>query len=290
MKIADELDRVRPCVGLTPLPLLAQRLRLQQSCPLWRALRIELIEWGAGRSITRMPPSPPTALSPQDARIDPLALVAMLDDAFSNALASLVPIEVGMSTLDLRMGFAHAGPPEGAVVAETHARMLDDHCATSDVLMRDQTGMVVATGTALFTVAGYPGGTLPDFSAIGHYDPSTSPSPYSTLIGLTQKDGEVALAGDSPHVVGWETSQALHGGVIGALLMEACRQRGQQGAPSQRLATLYIRYLRPGSATKALLSSTEIERQGRSASYVSARCFHEEGRTVATAHATFVAS
>lgn len=272
------------------MPLLANRLRLQQASPYWRALGIELMQWGGGHSVTRMAASPRIAISDSDQRIDPLALVGLLDDAFSNAIASVLPMDIGMSTLDLRVEFAHGAPPEGTVSAETHIALIGAQSASARVEARDDHGLL-ATGTALFTLGGYPGGSLPDFDLAGNYDATGVTGPFTRLIGLDGMPGEEGLTGDSPNVIGWEAGKALHGGVVGAVLMASCQGRADaagERAAGKHLGSLYIRYLRPGSAVLPLRSASQMDRQGRSASFVSARCFHEAGRDIAHAHAVFV--
>jgi acyl-coenzyme A thioesterase PaaI-like protein len=274
----------------TAMPLLADRLRLQQACPYWRALGIDLLEWGSGRALMRMPPSARIAASDGDARIDPLALVGLLDDAFSNAMATVLPISTGISTLDLRMELNSSAPPTGTVTVETNVNLIGDHMITARAWARDENGPV-ATGTSMFTLGGFPGGSLPDFDRIGKYDPASASGPFQTLIGLNISGEYVVLPGGNPNVIGWEGGPALHGGVIGATLMASCVTRAEVAgeiAAGKRLASLYIRYLRPGSALETLRTSSRIDRQGRSASFLSANCFHEEGKDVARAHAVFV--
>ncbi|MGE4323278.1 MAG: hotdog domain-containing protein [Sphingobium sp.] len=276
--------------SFTAMPLLADRLRLQQACPYWRVLGIDLLEWGRGRAVMRMAPSPRIAAGTDDARIDPLALVGMLDDSFSNAMATVLPLSIGISTLDLRMEFASAAPPTGAVTAETQVQLVGDTMITAHIMAHDEAGPI-ATGTSMFTLGGYPGGSLPDFGKIGLYDPVQATGPFRALIGLERAGDDAVLPGGNPNVIGWEGGPALHGGVIGAVLMESCLLRAAaegEIAAGKRLASLYLRYLRPGSALQTLRASSTVDRLGRSASFLSARCFHDDGRDVGHAHAIFV--
>lgn len=71
------------------MPLLASKLRLQQSCPFYRALEIELLQWGEGSAGTRLPASATAARCVDSRQINPLALMPMLDDEPGKWLASI---------------------------------------------------------------------------------------------------------------------------------------------------------------------------------------------------------
>lgn len=280
-----------PAVGKWPAPLRAERLRLIQASPLCRATGIEILEWGCGRAVTRMAASERVSQAPGDLHIDRLALVPLLDDAFSNAIASAVPLAVGMSTLDLTINFGGDEPPRGFVLADTRVVQLERSCATAISIARDETGRTVASGRALFSLDGFPGGKPPDFGRVGQYDPATASGPFRTLLGLSIEEDRVALPGGNPHIVGWETGNTLHGGATGSLLMAACQQvAATHGEDGKMLLSFAVRYLRPAVADLPLLTDGEVERRGRAASFVTANCFNGTGRDVARASATFVRS
>ena len=272
-------------------PLLASRLILQLASPFARSLGIELLEWGGGRAVTRMKASSRTARSTNDPRPHPYALVGIVDDAFSQALASVLPGDVGMSTLDLRIAFAAAHPVEGDVTTEIHAMMLDPHAGEAEVLVQDADGRIIASGSALFNMGGFPGGdSTPSFDRVGQFDPTPLAGPFTHMAGLEEEEGGIALREGNEALIGWESGAKLHGGAIGALLMAACEQRvAMDGDNGKRLASLAIRYMRPGEQQR-LHATARFERRGRGTSFVDAVAFHEAGRPVATAHATFVRS
>ena len=273
-----------------PRPLHTSRLFLQRAAPFARALGLELMEWGAGRALTRVTPSERIARALDDPRPHPLALIGIVDHSFSYAISGVVGEDVGMSTLDLRIGFAARGPGEGDVRIETRTVMLDDHTATGQSHVTDGRGETLAIATALFTLGSFTGGAAPADAQVGVYDPASRGGPFTHLIGLGGEPGALRLEAGNATVIGWESGQTLHGGSIGALLMAACLDRAEtEGdlAADKRLASLYVRYLRPAPG-EDLHARSATDRKGRTTSYIAASCFNQPGKDVAAAHATFV--
>lgn len=245
---------------------------------------------GYGRAVTRMRAHSRIARARDDPRPHPLALVGLIDHALGNAFGSLMSPDVGMSTLDLTIGFAAQEAGAADIISEARTLMLDEHSATGDVRVCDVSGTMIAVGVALFTTRHFPGGTSPAFEELGHYDAGARAGPFTHLLGLSGEPGRRELQAHNPAVIGWESGNKIHGGAIGALLMAACLDRAQiegEIEAGKRLASLYVRYLRPASGI-GLHSTSAVERLGRTASYFVANCSNEPGKHVATAHATFV--
>jgi acyl-coenzyme A thioesterase PaaI-like protein len=237
-----------------------------------------------GVATTRLSPSPQVSQAAGDPRTHPWALIGMADHALSFAFATLIPPASGLSTLDLRLDFG--APPVGTVTAEARVTRLAPHNGTAILSATDDSGEAVLGATALFNFRGFPGGgstpvrpDLPRFE-IDHA------GPFTELLGLHQEGGKTWLEGGLRRTVGFEGLPALHGGVIGALLAAAC-ETAAIGLPApMRLATLYVRFLRPGGLAR-LDAGASLVRAGRSAAFFTATCYHTETEPVAEAHATF---
>ena len=267
------------------MPLTFHRLHLQQTSPFQRTLGLELMAWGGGRATVRMPPSARIALAAGGQAVDPLALVGLLDHGFADALSSAIPLDVGISTLELQVRFARSGPLSSALTLEAETFALDAGSATLSGVVRDEGGAAVAAGSALFRIGSFPTSAEPVPGEIGRYDPSAMPGPFARSLGLERGESALYLRGENPAAIGWEPSRILHGGATGALLMAACMDKAPTG---QRLASLTIRYLRPGQAALALEASVEEARIGRAASFLSVVCRQEGAREVAEAAAVLV--
>ena len=272
-------------------PMRDTRFVFQQVSPFARSLCIEALECGNGHAFIRMKASPRTARSAADPRPDPAALIGLLDHSVGYALAGILDTGIGMSTFDMRFDFAHHQPVAGDIIGEASMVLMDKYSTSIQCAATDATGTTVANCTALFRLGGFPGDVAPDPKAMGNYNPDTRKGPFSNTLGLVREHGALSLQPNNMAVIGWESGMALHGGAIGALLMAACRNEADisgETASGKRLASLYLRFIRPGSGALNLHASSSIERKGRAASFIVANCFHAQGKEVATAHATFV--
>lgn len=270
-------------------PLLADRLAQQLATPYARYLGLDLLQWGAGRAVTRMSASPRIARSVDDPRPHPLTLVGMIDDAFAMSLSSLIASDTGMSTLDLRIAFSAQDPVAGEIVNEITALMLDDRAGQAEVKSYDATGHLVAVGTALFSVGSFPGGGVPETTDVGKYDPSGETAPFLDFMAFEGSAESPTLPGTHHGLLGWEAGRKLHGGAIGALLMAACEGRlAAEGDTDKRIATLSVTYHR-AAGQRPLFTQSEMLRRGRAASLVRAECWQDAGRIVASAQATVTA-
>ena len=265
-------------------PLIAERLKHQADSPFAVSIGLQLIDTKNGTAVTRLAPSPQTSRATDDPAIHPWALIGMADHALSYAFGSVMPPAGGLSTLDIRLDFGP--PPVGAVTGHARVTRLAPHNGTASFSATDETDAPVLTATALFNIRNFPGGStihsrpdLPTFE-IDH------PGPFTALLGLHQEGPKVWLEGGHRRTVGFEGLPALHGGVIGALLAAACEAATHGLKTRMPLATLSVRFLRPGGLTR-LEARAELIRAGRSAAFVTASCFHKEPEPVADAHATF---
>ena len=268
-------------------PQITERLKDQTYAPFARSIGLQLIDTNPGTAQTRLAPTPQSSRAINDPAIHPWALIGMADHALSFAFATQIPPSGGLSTLDIRVDFGP--PPTGAVTGNAKVTRLAPHNGTASFSATDETAAPVLGATALFNFRGFPGGSTtrdrpnaPNFE-IDH------PGPFPALLGLHQSNDHVWLEGGHRRTVGFEGLPALHGGVIGALLAAACEGATHGLKTPMRLATLSVRFLRPGGLAR-LNARAELVRAGRSAAFVTASCFHKETEPVAEAHATFAPS
>jgi len=266
-------------------PQIERRMRYQQATPFAQAIGLELGDWGEGFATTRLQPTNPTRFREANATLHPLALIGMADHAISYAFTAAIPPMAGMSTLDLRLDFGPA--PVGAVTAQARLLHLCAHNGVATLTAQDDAGQPTLAATALFNFRAFPGGSgemkrpnLPRFA-------NDHDGPFENFLGLHRETDGVFLAGGARRTVGFEGLPALHGGVIGAALAAACEAEITRLELPLRLATLSIRYLRPGGLARLDARATCI-RAGRSAAFLNARAYHEEGEPVAEAQAVFV--
>jgi acyl-coenzyme A thioesterase PaaI-like protein len=265
-------------------PQIAERLKDQAQAPFAKSIGLHLIESKNGTAKTRLAPSPQTSRAEDNPAIHPWALIGMADHALSYAFGTLMPPSGGLSTLDIRLDFGP--PPTGAVTGNAKVTRLAPHNGTAIFTAIDETAAPVLGATALFNVRSFPGGSTtrdrpdaPNFE-IDH------PGPFPALLGLHQSNDQVWLEGGHRRTIGFEGLPALHGGVIGALLAAACEAATHGLKNRMRLATLSVRFLRPGGLAR-LNARAELVRAGRSAAFFTALCYHTETEPVADAHATF---
>jgi acyl-coenzyme A thioesterase PaaI-like protein len=266
---------------------IAQRMKHQGSSPFARAIGLELLETGNGSATVRLTAGLATRISESNGRIHPWALIGMADHALSYAFATVTPQDAGLSTLDLRLDFGSV--PVGAVTAVARVMRMPTQNGTATLVARDESGAVVVGACALFNTRGFPGG------GSGMQWPELEPfeadhdGPFPALLGLDEHADGVRLAGGARRIVGFEGLPALHGGVIGALLAAACMAEATRHprAAEMRLATLSLRFLRPGGMAP-LHATASCVRAGRSAAFFDARCYHTAGEDVADARATLV--
>jgi acyl-coenzyme A thioesterase PaaI-like protein len=264
-----------------------QRLNHQNAAPFARAIGLELLDTGDGWATTRLAARPATSISATDARIHPWALIGMADHALSYAFATVIAPDAGLSTLDLRLDFGAV--PVGAVTATAHILRAPVHNGTATLVGRDETGAAVIAASALFNTRGFPGGGAGAARPHGQrYEPDHD-GPFEALLGLEADDHGLRLTGGARRTVGFEGLPALHGGVIGALLAAACMAEAavHPVAAGMQLATLHVRFLRPGGMAPLRAAAT-CARAGRSAAFFDAWCFHAAGENVASAQATLV--
>ncbi|MEJ0049050.1 MAG: acyl-CoA thioesterase domain-containing protein [Rhodospirillales bacterium] len=265
-------------------PLIARRLKFQQTVPFAHSIGLHLLRTEHGIASARLTPRPQISRAAGDPAIHPWALIGMADHALSYAFASLIPPTSGLSTLDLRLDFG--ARPIGAVAAEATVTRLATDNGTAILSATDETGATVLGASTLFNFRSFPGGqanavrpNLPPFE-IDH------DGPFTDLLGLHQSGPEIWLQGGLRRTIGFEGLPALHGGVIGALLAAACEAAATGPPAPMRLATLGLRFLRPGGLAR-LEARANLVRAGRSAAFVTATCWHSETEPVAEAHATF---
>ncbi|MGD9661578.1 MAG: PaaI family thioesterase [Porticoccaceae bacterium] len=274
-----------------PKPILAEFVSLLQSAPYIRALGIELLECGGGHALTRMRATPSNAVSASDHRIAPMSLLGLIDHSAGFAVAGLIEPGVGLSTFDMRVDFAHQSPIAKEVLTETRIVLKDAYSFTFQSWTLDTEGGTVAVGAGLFRLGSFPGSLMPDHELPTSHNSHANAHCISETLGLENSASGLSLKANQNSNIGWHLANAVHGGAIGALLMASCQQRAEidgEIAAGKRLASLHIRYLRPGRGLLPLQAASQIGRQGRAASYIEASCFHEEGKDVATAEATFV--
>ena len=233
------------------------------------------------------------ARAKDDMSIDPLVIIGMLDHSVSYALAGIVDPDVGVATFDYRLDFADTETRiVGDIFAETKIIMMSPHSATVQGKVYDENDSLIATGTTLFRLGGFPGGVPPIPDLMGGFDPSLFLGPFQTLLGFKEQDNELFMTANNPATVGWESAGSIHGGAIGALLMAACQHREKIELESadtrMRLASIHINFLRPANTKKPLYSVSKVKRLGRSGSFIEAECHQDPAKSVASAEATFI--
>lgn len=270
--------------GMTP-----ERARLFGFTPFQNAIGLETLESGGGRTVVRIPASPLTATSATDARPHPLVLGGLTDQGLAHALATVIPDGAGMSTYDLLIRFAPGPMAEGPLIMDSRVKILTDRSGNVDGDVHDSSGRLVATASGLFRVGGYPGGAPPDYDRLRPLDPATLDGPFEQLIGLEDADEAPRLRAGNRAILGWESGNVVHGGATAALLMAACEAEARRDgeARDKWLSTILIRYLRPVLGAEPLLSEAGPDRRGRACSFISARVFHKDGPTLATAQASY---
>jgi acyl-coenzyme A thioesterase PaaI-like protein len=264
---------------------IARRMRFQQATPFAQAIGLELRSWEAGSATTRLAPSGAVRRSAASDAIHPWALIGMADHTLSYVFPGVLPPDAGLSTLDLRLDFGAA--PVGDVTATARLHHRAAHHGTALLSATDAAGAPVLAATALFNFRSFPGGgklrrpDLPPFES-DHF------GPFADFLGLNETSDSLWLEGGGRRTVGFEGLPALHGGVIGALLAEACQAACARAGLSRamRITTLHISFLRPAGLAR-LDAQADIVRAGRSAAFLTARCWHRHDEPVAEARATF---
>ncbi|MCK9505193.1 MAG: thioesterase family protein [Porticoccaceae bacterium] len=262
-----------------------------QSAPYVQALGIELLECGGGHALTRMRANARNAVSASDPRIAPMALLGLIDHSAGFAMAGLIEPDTGLSTFDMRVDFAHQNPIAKEVLTETRIVLKDAYSFTFQSWTLDTEGATVAIGAGLFRLGSFPGSIAPGQELRTDNGSHNGANCLTETLGLENSATGLSLKANQHSNIGWHLANAVHGGAIGALLMASCQQRAEMDgeiAAGKRLASLHIRYLRPARGLLPLLANSQIGRQGQAASYIEASCFHEQGKDIATAEATFV--
>lgn len=265
-------------------PLSAERLRLQQRIPYQRSLGLEILSWGGGKALVRMPCSSRIRARHMPPQVDRLALVGLLDQGLSDALCGGLPADVGISTIELQAQFPAVDKLEGDLILDAEILFLDNSCAGLRANVKAEDGSVVALGSALFRLGQFPTAAALLSDDVAGFDPSPLAGPLDELLGIEDHMDGLALRADNPAIIGWEAGKILHGGAVAALLMAGCEKMSQ---PEQRLSSLTVQYLRPASGDRRLSCRATVLRSGRAASFLVAECAHDETGLVATASAVF---
>jgi uncharacterized protein (TIGR00369 family) len=119
--------------------------------------------------------------------------------------------------------------------------------------------------------------------------------PYTTFIGLgceLDAEGLCCRVASRPSNMGNTIIQAIHGGVVGALLEHAAVMQLLWESDLERLpkvVNLSVDYLRPALCAHDLLARGRVVKQGRRVANVRVEAWQESPqRPVAAAHAHFI--
>lgn len=258
--------------------------------PYQLTLGMEVLESENGRSISRMKANRRIAKTLDDPRPDPLALMGFIDQGLSQSLQGLIAPGIGLSTFDLRIGLSSAALMGDKLTLTAETVMVGDASATVTGILTNSANDIVGVSTGLFRLGSYPGGAPADHNLAGTFDPQDMPGPMTRSLGLSGAANSPQINAGNRAVLGWESGNIVHGGVVAAALTAACQGRVAEGKISngQQLESIDIRYLRPAIGSRDLLTSSHFEREGNAASFVRATCFHGPDKPLATAIATFV--
>lgn len=267
-----------------------EEVRVRLAPPYQLTLGMELLESGSGCSISKMKANRRIAKDLEDPDLDPLAIMGLVDQGLSHPLQGLIGKEIGISTFDLRIGFLSGSSMGDELTLTAEAVMVGKTSATITGCVTNSSKEIVAVSTGLFRLGSFPGGAPANYDLLGDFDPQAMPGPMATSLGLSGAPESPQIAAGNRAVLGWESGNIVHGGAVAAVLMAACQGRvaGGENSIGQQLESIDIRYLRPAMGSRDLFTESCFEREGRAASFVRATCFHEPGKPLATAIATFV--
>lgn len=275
-----------PDTGMTQASTLsdATRLALQQATPYQQVLGLRIDGQGPGWARVAMPAIARIASRDDQARIDPLALVGLVDHGLSHALIDSIPAGAGMSTLELQVQWTGLPMVPGALLLDARAMAIDHGSATLRGTVAGADGATIAAASAVFRIGGYPTADTPDPAGLAPFDPADLCGPLHAALGWDESDEAIVLRPDNQAVLGWAIGGIVHGVVVAALLQAACERIAP---PGQRLASLTIHYLRPCRGALAAQARAEPVRLGQAASVIGAEVV-QAGRVVATARALLV--
>ncbi len=241
--------------------------------------------------------------------IDSRAIVAMLDHAASAAIYRLIPAATPIATLELRVAFARAASPGGALTLHARTPHIAGGVALVEAAACDEaSGTVVAQASGSFYVGASPGGDT-ERSDTGeealhelgkqtaaHFDS------FESFAGLLRDiSGALAPQHSAPvdargvvrlpfatRLIGAESLPALHGGAVAAVLATAGCDLAA-GESARHLAVLTVQYLRAARAEETRAHAVFDKRGGR-ANVASVIATQANGtREVARAQCIFVA-
>lgn len=251
------------------------------------AIGLELTDLQAGAVRTRIHRTDFNYSTNHPQQIDPLAVIGLIDHSFVVTIASLFADHIGMSTLDLRIDYCGNTP---ATCMQGYAECI--FIESAQALLRAQVvnehGQLIAHGLSQFRVGANPGRTVTDVTPPA-FIPPAQPQPLATTLGILHGDGRTCIQQHNPNIAGFHLAHVYHGAAISHLLAAAMQNTLAATEPetSQQLTSLQVNFVKPGRAGARLDAQTEIIRCGKAASTLSARSFHEDGATVASALATF---
>ncbi|TDP47252.1 PaaI family thioesterase [Zavarzinia compransoris] len=241
--------------------------------PMVAALGLRFLALGPGRASMAMPPvaaTRGTADGPPHAG----AVVALLDHLSSCAVFAALDRYRPTATLDLRLDFMAPPDVPGEITAGAECLALDGDVAHVRAEARQADGRLVALSTAVFMIGNFPGTSAAEDDLAQPGGPAALPPADMLFPALCriEDDADGYRLQPCRHLIGATPLPALHGGAIGALLLEAATRAGR----GRRLRSLSIHYLRPAPAGP-LLAAVRTERDGRRAASLALAALERAG-------------
>ena len=220
--------------------------------------------------------------SPSGKRIDPLAVLALLDHACSASVYLALPAPSLIATLDLRCEFAHEILAGSDVVCQAQATYLDDAFAVVRASAVDSaSGQVVAYASSTYALGTHPGMTKSEVEAKSWTESQVQrvehPS-FQDLLGLQFDSPQRGWLPFQKCLVGAVSLPAVHGGASAASLVIAAIRLAAHEMPTQarwRPQSVTVNYLR-AVHTAPLELRPHVRKPGRRACVVAVSSFQAE--------------
>lgn len=204
----------------------------------------------------------------------PGAIIALLDHLASCSVFATIPDYRPTATLDLRIDLIAIPDLAGDITAQATCLALDGDIAHAQAQARQADGRLIATCSAIFMIGSFPG-SAPGEDNLAQPEGPWPPPPPSSCFPDIFKVEETATGFALPpskHLIGSPLLPALHGGAVGAFLLEAAIRSGG----GRQVRSLSVQYLRAAPAGR-LTAQVRVERAGRRSTSLSLTARSDEG-------------
>lgn len=178
-------------------------------------------EGGADRTAQVRLPMNRAVASPDGLRVDPLALLALIDHCCSAAVYLALPRPSLLATVDLRCEFAQRGEPGADVVCRATTQHLDDHFAVvRATAVSAATGECMAYASSTYAVGAHPGMAGKTAAPEAWLQAGIAREPHRSFRGMLalQAEGPDFVLPFHERLVGAVSLPAVHGGATAAAL------------------------------------------------------------------------